>query len=118
MALAAFFLALSAAWGVDTPGFKPGFNLFSPQQDVQLGRERAEEVDRAYPLLADPEVLRYVNDLGRQLASLAPSNNAAYVWTFKVINSSDINAFLCPAGTSIWTEGPSKPLKVKLSLPG
>ncbi|MGD0124031.1 MAG: M48 family metallopeptidase [Terriglobia bacterium] len=98
MALAAFFLALSAAWGVDTPGFKPGFNLFSPQQDVQLGKERAEEVDRTYPLLADPQVLRYVNDLGRQLASLAPSNSPAYVWTFKVINSSDINAFALPGG--------------------
>jgi hypothetical protein len=98
MALAPFVLALGVAWGVDTPGFKPGFNLFSPQQDVQLGKESAEEVDRTYPLLADPQVLRYVNDLGRQLAALAPSNNPAYVWTFKVINSSDINAFALPGG--------------------
>ena len=98
MALAPFFLALGVAWGVDTPGFKPGFNLFSPQQDVQLGRENAEEVDRRYPLLADQQVLRYVNDLGRQLASQAPGNNPAYVWTFKVINTSDINAFALPGG--------------------
>jgi len=98
MALAHLFLTVGVGWGVDRPGFKPGFNLFSPQQDVQLGRERAEEVDRSYPLLADPQVLRYVNDLGRQLASLAPSNNPAYVWTFKVINSSDINAFALPGG--------------------
>ena len=98
MALAPFVLALGVTWGVDTPGFKPGFNLFSPQQDVQLGKESAEEVDRTYPLLADPQVLRYINDLGRQLASLAPNNNPAYVWTFRVINSPDINAFALPGG--------------------
>ena len=98
MALAPFFLVLGMALDVDTPDLKPGFNLFSPQQDVQLGKESAEEVDRTYPLLADPQVLRYVSDLGRQLASLAPSNNSAYVWTFKVIDSSDINAFALPGG--------------------
>ena len=98
MALAPLFLVLGVGWGAEAPGFKPGFNLFSPQQDVQLGRERAAEVDRAYPLLTDPQVVRYVNDLGRQLASLAPSNNPAYAWTFKVINSSDINAFALPGG--------------------
>ena len=98
MALAPFFLALGVAWGIDTPGFKPGFNLFSAQQDVQLGKESAEEIDRTYPLLADPQVLRYINDLGRQLASLAPNNNPAYVWTFRVINSPDINAFALPGG--------------------
>ena len=98
MALAPFFLALSVAWGIDTPGFKPGFNLFNIQQDVQLGKEGAEQVDRTYPLLADPLVLRYINDLGRQLASLAPNNNPAYAWTFRVINSPDINAFALPGG--------------------
>ncbi len=43
-------------------------------------------------------MLRYINDLGRQLASLAPSNNPAYVWTFRVINSPDVNAFALPGG--------------------
>ena len=98
MALASVFLAVGVGWGIDSPGFKPGFNLFSPQQDVQLGRERAEVVDRTYPILADPQVLRYVSDLGRQLASLAPGDNPAYLWTFKVINSSDIDAFALPGG--------------------
>jgi Zn-dependent protease with chaperone function len=98
LALAPFFLALGVAWGMDIPGFKPGFNLFSTQQEVQLGKESAEEVDRTYPLLADPQVLRYIDDLGKQLASLAPNNNPAYVWTFRVINSPDINAFALPGG--------------------
>ena len=71
---------------------------FSVRQDVQLGKESAEEVDRTYPLLADPQVLRYINDLGGNWLHSAPNNNPAYVWTFRVINSPDINAFALPGG--------------------
>ena len=98
MALALLFLAPGMAWGVEPVEFKPGFNLFSLQQDVQLGKESAEEVDKAYPLVTDPQVLRYISELGRRLASLTPNNNSQYAWTFKVINSSDINAFALPGG--------------------
>jgi Zn-dependent protease with chaperone function len=98
MVLALLFLAPGVAWGVESLKFKQSFNFFSSQQDVQLGKESAEEVDNTYPLVTDPEVVRYVNDLGRRLASLAPNNNPEYAWTFKVINSSDINAFALPGG--------------------
>jgi Zn-dependent protease with chaperone function len=98
MVLALLFLPPGMAWGVESLNFKPGFNLFKMQQDVQLGKENAEQVDKTYPLVTDPQVLRYINDLGRRLASLAPNNNPEYVWTFKVINSSDINAFALPGG--------------------
>ncbi len=98
MALALLFLAPGMAWGVERLKFKPGFNLFSAQQDVQLGKENAEQIDKELPLVTDPQVLRYINDLGRRLASLAPNNNSEYAWTFKVMNSSDINAFALPGG--------------------
>jgi predicted Zn-dependent protease len=76
---------------------KPGLNFFSPQQDVQLGRENAGDIDKKLPLVNDSEVVRYVNNLGRRLASFAPYNND-YAWSFKVINSKDINAFALPGG--------------------
>jgi hypothetical protein len=98
MALALLFLAPGMAWGVERLNFKPGFNLFSSQQDVQLGKEIAGQVDREFPLVTDAQVLRYINGLGQRLASLAPNNNPEYAWTFKVINSSDINAFALPGG--------------------
>jgi Zn-dependent protease with chaperone function len=77
--------------------FKPGFNLFSPQQDVQVGREASAEVEKQLPLVQDAQVERYVSDLGRRLAALAPGNTD-YPWTFKVVNSQDINAFALPGG--------------------
>jgi len=98
MTLALLFLAPGGAWGVESLKFKPAFNLFKMQQDVQLGKENAEQIDKELPLVTDPQVLRYINDLGRRLASFAPNNNSEYAWTFKVMNSSDINAFALPGG--------------------
>ena len=98
IALALFFLPPGMARSVEPPEFKPGFNLFSVRQEMQLGKESAEKVDKAYPFVTNPQVMRYINELGRRLASLAPNNNSEYAWTFKVINSSDINAFALPGG--------------------
>ncbi len=95
------FLALfvpTATWAVEQLRFKPGFNLFSPTQDVQVGKDAAKETDKQLPLLNDPETLRYLNTLGRRLSTFAPNNNADYAWEFKVVNSSDINAFALPGG--------------------
>ena len=84
--------------GVERLQFKPGFNLFSPQQDVQVGKESSAQVDKQMRLLNDPEVLRYVNSLGKTLASYAPNNTSDYAWQFKIVNSTEINAFALPGG--------------------
>ena len=80
------------------PEFKPGFNLFSPAQDVQAGRENAAQVEKELPILHDAAVERYVNDLGKRLAAYSPNSRSEYVWQFKVVNSPDINAFALPGG--------------------
>ncbi len=85
------------ASGVERLRFKPGFNLFSPKQDIQVGHEASADVEKKLPLVTDPEVTRYVNDLGRRLAEAAP-NKSEYPWTFKVVNSKEINAFALPGG--------------------
>jgi beta-barrel assembly-enhancing protease len=84
--------------GVQELKFKPGWNMFSPQQDVQVGRENAAQVDKQLPILQDATVERYVNDLGRRLSAYTPNNREEYVWQFKVVNSPDINAFALPGG--------------------
>lgn len=48
-------------------------------------------------MVKDPAVERYVSDLGRRLAGFAPGNTD-YPWTFKVVNSREINAFALPGG--------------------
>src|SRR5690349_24384727 len=71
------------------PNFKPGFNLFSPKQDVEVGRENAAQVEKQLPILRDGVVERYVNELGRRLSTYAPDNRSEYAWQFSVVNSAD-----------------------------
>ncbi len=76
---------------------KPAWNLFSREQEVQIGKETSAEVEKQLPLLpASDPVTRYVQKLGAQLASHAPA--PAYPYTFKVVNQKEINAFALPGG--------------------
>ncbi|HET9251701.1 MAG TPA: M48 family metallopeptidase [Candidatus Eisenbacteria bacterium] len=74
----------------------PGFNLFSPEQDVQVGRQSAAQVERQIPLVRDARATEYINRIGRRLAANAPGPKFPY--TFKVANLSDVNAFALPGG--------------------
>jgi predicted Zn-dependent protease len=87
-------------YAVERLNFRPGFNLFSPAEDVQVGQKASSEVNSQLPLIRDPQVVRYVNELGRRLATVAPNKPSGmkYAWTFNVVNSSDINAFALPGG--------------------
>lgn len=87
-----------AAFAVSEISFKPGFNLYSPQQDVQLGKQNALQVEKQMPLLRDKATLDYITRLGRKLAADAPNDLSVYVWEFHVVNTSDINAFALPGG--------------------
>jgi beta-barrel assembly-enhancing protease len=73
-----------------------GWNLFSPQQDVEIGAQSAAEAERQLPLVRDGDVQSYVNNIGQKLARNA--GGPAFNYQFKVINASDINAFALPGG--------------------
>jgi beta-barrel assembly-enhancing protease len=92
----AAFASLTLA--VTQLNLRPGFNLFSVAQDLQVGRENAVLVEKQVPVLSDEAATRYLNQLGRRLSAYAPNNQPEYVWQFKVLNSSDINAFALPGG--------------------
>jgi predicted Zn-dependent protease len=75
---------------------KPGFNLFSADQDKDIGRESAAAAERELPILRDQSIEAYVGRIGKRLAAVAPGAN--YPYQFKVVNASDINAFALPGG--------------------
>ena len=74
----------------------PGFNLFSAQQDVEIGRQSAAQVEQQLPILHDSRLQRYVAGVGERLAAQAPGPKFPY--QFKVVDVSDINAFALPGG--------------------
>ncbi len=78
------------------PHFEPGFNLFSPEQDVEIGRQSATEVVRQLPPLTDAVVDAYVKELGARLASRAPGEKFPY--EFHVLDVKEVNAFALPGG--------------------
>ena len=78
------------------PHFKPGFNLFSPEQDIETGKESAQQVAQQVPLLRDEQIVNYVRGLGAKLAAKAPGFRFPY--QFNVVGSREINAFALPGG--------------------
>ncbi len=76
---------------------KPGWNLFSREQEVQIGQQAAADVEKQLPVLKESDpVTRYIQRLGGELAAKAPP--PAYPYTFKVVNQKEINAFALPGG--------------------
>jgi Zn-dependent protease with chaperone function len=75
---------------------RPGFNIFSEQQDIEIGRQSAAQAESQLPLLNDRRVEGYVSEIIRRLAAAAPG--AKYPYQIRVVNASDINAFSLPGG--------------------
>jgi len=75
---------------------RPGFNLFSKEQDVQLGKESAAEVEKKMKVVDNPELQAYIGTVGRKLTSSADAGEFPY--TFKVVVDKSINAFALPGG--------------------
>ncbi len=85
----------------------PPKNKYTPQQDVQIGREAAEEVRRKYPLINDDQVRSYLERLGDRLVEGAPRglDNPAFEYSFSPVNLKDINAFALPGGPMFVNRG-------------
>lgn len=72
-------------------------NVFSVEDEVKLGREASEEVERQAPILGKPKrVQRYLESLVEALSESAPG--ARYEYRVKVIDASEVNAFALPGG--------------------
>jgi len=75
---------------------EPAFNVYSPAQDIEIGRQAAAEVNGQVEIVQDRSLQDYVSTLGERLAS----HNAAgpYPYSFTLINDPAINAFALPGG--------------------
>jgi beta-barrel assembly-enhancing protease len=89
-------LAGTLLWAQGLPRLKPGFNLFSKQQDVQLGREAAQQVAQQYQVVRDPELSGYISRIGQRLASQPQAGD--YPYTFTLVHDDSVNAFALPGG--------------------
>jgi beta-barrel assembly-enhancing protease len=85
----------------------PPNNRFSPEQDVEIGREAAAEVRKQYPVINDSAIQSYLERLGRRLVEAAPQElrQPAFEYSFTAMNLKEINAFALPGGPMFINRG-------------
>lgn len=93
-----------------------GFNLFAPQQDVEIGRRFVIETERQLPLLNDARADEYVSRIGQALAAQSPGER--YPYCFKVVDAADINAFALPGGPVYISRGMIEAARTEDELAG
>ncbi|MEX2261521.1 MAG: M48 family metallopeptidase [Bryobacteraceae bacterium] len=71
-------------------------NFFSPEQDIELGREAAAQLRRELSIVQDQTLQAYIDRLGRKLASQSAAGK--YPYEFTLVNDNSINAFALPGG--------------------
>jgi hypothetical protein len=117
-----FFLGLSLLL---VPGssaqrtqLKPGWNQFSPQQDIELGKRAAVDAEKQLPLCNAPRVDAYLTELGMRLAQKLPTGGVQYPFEFHCVNDKAINAFALPGGYVFVNRGAIEAADTEAQLAG
>jgi len=97
LCLVCLVLCTSPLWAQRTQ-LKPPWNVYSPQTDVQVGKQNAALMEQKLPLCNDPKVDEYLTKLGLRLVSKLPTRGVQYPWEFHCVNDKAINAFALPGG--------------------
>ena len=98
-------LALLPACAVNPVSGESELNFMSESREIALGnalREQANQQFNAQPA-DDPGLSAYVSEIGQKLAGA--SHRPRLTWHFKVVNSSQVNAFAMPGGNIFITRG-------------
>lgn len=97
---------------------EPTINWKNPsrEEEIALGREITGNLLGAAPLVKDEALQKYVNSVGRWVAS--QSDRADLPWHFGVIDSEDLNAFAAPGGYVMVTKGLYRKLTNEAQLAG
>ena len=95
--------ALVAACATNPVTGEREFTLMSESQEIAMGRESDAQVRAEMGVYADPELTKYISDIGLRLAKLSERPNLP--WQFTVVDQPAINAFALPGGFIYITRG-------------
>jgi len=73
------------------------------ERERQIGEDMSSKLLGAAPLLDNPGMQKYVNDLGQWLA--LQTDRSGLAWRFGILDTNDINAFAAPGGFVFITAG-------------
>ena len=70
--------------------------MISKDQEIKMGLDAAKYLEANYGLVQDRALQERVNKLGQKLVAVSDRKDLNY--TFKVLNSDEVNALACPGG--------------------
>lgn len=79
-----------------TAGCRPA-SLVSTQDEIEVGRSAAAQIEREYTVVTDPAVNRLVDGIGQNLAAQA-AQREGITYKFGVLQDQSVNAFALPGG--------------------
>ena len=97
------FLGFTAGCATNPATGERQLSLIPEQQEIQMGREAAQQVQQTLGFVDRPGLQAYVRQLGQQLA--AASERPDLPWEFHVVDDPTPNAFALPGGFIYITRG-------------
>ncbi len=94
---------LAAACATNPVTGKRQMSLLSEAEELAIGQQQDAEVRREMGVYDDPELQRYVTNIGLELARTSHRPNLP--WAFTVVDNPAINAFALPGGYVYVTRG-------------
>lgn len=73
-----------------------GIFSLTQRQEIVLGAQAAQQVEKTQPIINDAEITNYVVKAGQKLVNTSRRSDIPY--RFRVINSPEVNAFALPGG--------------------
>jgi len=95
-------LVATPVLGQRTP-LRNGWNLFTPEQDVEFGSALAQQADATLNWSYDSTADDYIRSLGLQLTEFAPGYK--YPYEFRIFQDSSIQSFALPGGVIYVSSG-------------
>ena len=95
-------------------------NRYPVSEDVKVGREAAAEATKELPLLNDSALDQYVAGIGTKLVNAIPPDfrHPEFMFTFRVVNQKEINAFALPGGPMFLNRGMMEAAKTEGEMAG
>ena len=82
---------------------KNELSLVSESQEIEMGKQSAQQVAQSIGYYEDPGVQAYVSEIGMKMAKA--SERPDLPWEFHVVNDASVNAFALPGGFIYVTRG-------------
>ena len=91
-------------------------NLVSESQEIDIGKQAAQDVEQSIGLYKDAKLTAYVSKMGQSLAQ--HTNRKNLPWQFHVVEDAAVNAFALPGGPVYVTRGILGTLMTEAQLAG